>query len=66
MLYGEHLSAEEVPLKCPCGVTATVGVVDKSGRSHGWFCRHHGHKVRGELRRMEKIARAIVTKGVSR
>jgi hypothetical protein len=66
VIYGEHLCAEEVLLKCACGVTATVEVVNKSGRSHGWFCRRHGHKIRGELRKQEKIARAIVTKGVPR
>ncbi len=35
MLYGEHLSADEVPVKCTCGVTATVEVSDRLGRSCG-------------------------------
>lgn len=62
MFYGEHLSAEEIPLKCACGVTATMEVIDKSGQSHGWFCQRHGHKERAALRRLEKIAKAIVRK----
>lgn len=64
MFYGEHLSAEEVPLKCGCGVTATVEVLDKLGCSCGWFCRRCSHRKHLELRRLEKLARAIVRKGI--
>ena len=66
MFYGEHLNAEEVPLKCGCGcgVTATVEVLDKRGCSRGWFCRRCSHRKRGELKRQEKLAKAIVRKGL--
>ena len=64
MIYGEHLSAEEVPMKCGCGVTATVEVRNKLGSSCGWFCRSCAEKLRGELRRQEKIVRAIVRRRV--
>lgn len=60
MIFGEHLSAEEVPIKCPCGETATVEVLDGSKQSHGWFCRRHAWRMRRDLRRQEKIAKAIV------
>jgi hypothetical protein len=63
MLYGEHLCAEDVPLKCACGVTATVKVVDRGGQLHGWYCRRCSYRVHDELRRLEKLARAIVRKG---
>jgi hypothetical protein len=63
MFYGEHLSAEEIAVTCACGITASVEVLDKYGRSHGWFCRDHAHRVRKELRKQEKLARAIVRKG---
>ena len=62
MLYGEHLSADEVPIKCTCGVTATVEVVDQRKHSCGWFCRRCAYRKRDELRQ-EKITRAIVRKG---
>ena len=62
MFYGEHLSAEEVPLKCGCGVTATVEVLDKRGCSCGWFCRRCAAGKRDALRRQEKLAKAIVRK----
>lgn len=62
MLYGEHLSAEEVPITCPCGETATVEVVDKRGASCGWFCRRHAGRLRSALRKQEKVATAIVRK----
>jgi tRNA(Ile2) C34 agmatinyltransferase TiaS len=61
MLYGEHLCAEDVPLKCACGITATVHVIDKHGRSHGWHCRNCSYRVREEVRQLEKLAKAIVT-----
>jgi hypothetical protein len=64
MLYGEHLNADEVPLKCACGVTATVEVFDKHRWSCGWFCRSCGHRKSRELRRLEKLAKAIVRKGL--
>lgn len=66
MIWGEHLCADEVAVQCPCGIAATVEVVDERGRSHGWFCQEHACRVRQELRRQEKIARAIVTKGAPR
>ena len=65
MFYGEHLNAEEVSVPCGgCGVAATVEVCDKLGSSCGWFCRSCSHRKRGELRRLEKLARAIVRKGI--
>ena len=60
MFYGEHLSADEVAVKCACGISATVEVLDKQGVSCGWYCRSHAHRKRKELRRIEKLARAIV------
>lgn len=60
MIYGEHLNAEEVPLKCDCGMSAVVEVVDRYGCSRGWFCRHHAERVRRELERQQKkLPRAI-------
>lgn len=63
MIFGENLSADEVPVKCPCGINATVNVLDEHGRSHGWFCRTHAHRARTELQKLEKLAKAIVKKG---
>jgi hypothetical protein len=65
MFYGEHLGAEEVAVKCSCGcgIAATVEVVDKLGQSCGWFTRSCAYKKRKELRRIEKIAKAIVRRG---
>ena len=60
MIYGEHLSAEEICVKCPCGVTATVDVPNKQGISQGLFCRRCAVRVRAEIDRQEKLARAIV------
>jgi hypothetical protein len=60
MFYGEHLSADEVEIKCACGQSATVEVLDKAGYSHGWFCRGHAYRKRQELRAQEKITKAIV------
>ena len=60
MFYGEHLSADEVVVKCKCGVSATVEVLDKQGVSCGWYCRRCSAYKRDELRRLEKLARAIV------
>jgi hypothetical protein len=62
MIWGEHLSAEEISVKCPCGIAATVEVIDRLGTSRGWFCREHAHRVRGDLRREEKLAKAIVSR----
>jgi hypothetical protein len=62
MFYGEHLSAEEVPVKCACGVTATVEVFDRYKRSCGWFCRSCGHRKSKELRRQTQFAKAIIRK----
>lgn len=62
MLYGEHLSADEVPIKCACGETATVEVLDRHGTSCGWFCRRHAGRLRSTLRKQAKIAAAIVRK----
>lgn len=64
MIYGEHLCADEVSVKCPCGIAATVEVFSRHKQSHGWFCRSCGHQKRDELRRQEKLAKAIVRKGV--
>jgi len=57
MLFGEHLSADEIAVKCPCGVTATVPI-----EPHGWFCRRCGSRVREQLRQEAKLARAVVRK----
>ena len=64
MIYGEHLNADEQAIQCKCGVTATVEVLDKFGCSCGWFCRRHAERKRGELKRQEKLAKAIVRKGL--
>jgi hypothetical protein len=67
MIYGEHLSADEASVRCPCGIAATVQVFDRHGQLQGWFCRTCSHKARRMLRQQErKIARAVVTKGVRR
>ena len=63
MIYGEHLNADESAVRCACGVIASVEVIDKSGCSHGWFCRRCSWKKRDELKRIETIAKAIVRKG---
>ena len=62
MFYGEHLSADEVAVKCACGcgIAATVEVRDKFDQPCGWFTRSCAYKKRKELRRIAKIARAIV------
>lgn len=60
MIYGEHLNADESAVRCSCGVIASVEVIDKSGCSHGWFCRRHASYKRDELKRIEKLAKAIV------
>ena len=64
MFYGEHLSAEEVSVKCPCGRPAIVEVFDEHKISRGWYCRDHAHRVRSELRRQarEQVAQAIVVR----
>ena len=64
MIYGEHLNADEQEIKCSCGVTATVEVLDKHSCSCGWFCRRCAWRKRDELKRQEKLAKAIVRKGV--
>jgi hypothetical protein len=64
MIWGEHLHADEVGVTCQCGIAASVEVFDRFGRSRGWFCREHSHVVRRELRREEKLAKAIVKKGL--
>jgi hypothetical protein len=51
MIYGEHLNADEVEIKCACGVTATVEVLDKRGCSCGWFCRRCAERARSKLKR---------------
>jgi hypothetical protein len=63
MLYGEHLNVDEQSIACHCGVAATVEVHDKHGGSCGWFCRKHAAYKRDELKRQEKLAKAIVWKG---
>jgi hypothetical protein len=62
MIFGEHLHADEQAVQCACGVFATVEVKDKTGSSCGWFCRRCGERKRNELRRQEKIAKAILRK----
>jgi hypothetical protein len=62
MFYGEHLHAEEVSVQCSCGVAVTIEVRDKQGLSCGWFCRSCAERKRWELRRLEKLAKAIVRK----
>lgn len=64
MIWGEHLCADEVSVKCQCGIAATVEVIDRIGVSRGWFCREHAHHVRKQLRQEEKLAKAIVKKGL--
>jgi hypothetical protein len=63
VIYGEHLNAFEAVVTCACGKNAIVEVIDKHGQSHGWHCRRHAQCKRDELRRIEKIAKAIVRKG---
>lgn len=63
MIYGEHLGADEIAVRCKCGVVASVEIIDRTGCSHGWFCRRHAAYKRDELKRVEKIAKAIVRKG---
>jgi hypothetical protein len=60
MFYGEHLNADESAVTCKCGEIASVEVIDKSGCLHGWFCRRHAESKRNEIRRLEKLAKAIV------
>jgi hypothetical protein len=62
MFYGEHLSADEVALKCKCGQTATVEIFSKLEISQGWFCSSCGHRKHKELRKREAFATAIVRK----
>lgn len=64
MFYGEHLSAEEVSVQCSCGAFAIVEIHDRFGHSCGWFCRQCSVRKRKELRRLEKLAKAIVRKGI--
>jgi hypothetical protein len=63
MIYGEHLNADEQAIRCACGVIASVEVLDRLGCSCGWFCRRCAGRKRDELKRQEKIAKAIVIKG---
>ena len=63
MFYGEHLNADEQAIKCTCGVTATVEVLDRGGGLCGWFCHGCAPRKRKELRRIETLARAIVRGG---
>jgi hypothetical protein len=60
MFYGEHLNADEIAVICKCGETASVEVKDRGGCSHGWFCRLHAEAKRNEIKRLEKLAKAIV------
>ena len=62
VIFGEHLSADEISVRCACGVIASVEVVDKSGCSCGWFCRRCAWRKRDELKRYEKLAKVIVRK----
>lgn len=64
MIYGEHLCADEQDIRCACGVIASVEVIDKLGCSCGWFCRRCAARKRDELKRYEKLAKAIVIKGL--
>ena len=63
MIYGEHLNAEEVAVQCACGIAAAIEVFDKYKQSCGWFCRDCSYRKHDELRKQEKIVRAIVRKG---
>jgi len=60
MIWGENLSADEVAVQCKCGMAATVEIFDQGKTSCGWFCRDCACTKYKELRRYEKIARAIV------
>ena len=62
MIFGEHLSADEVAVKCTCGISATVEVVDRHRCSRGWFCRRCAEVLRADLKREAKLAKAIVRK----
>lgn len=64
MIYGEHLNADEQSLQCACGKTATIEVLDRWGCSCGWFCRRCSWCKRDELKRQEKLVKAIVRKGL--
>lgn len=64
MIYGEHLSADEVAVKCSCGIAATIEIIDRTGCSRGWHCRQCAARTRKELRREEKLAKAIVKRGL--
>lgn len=64
MIYGEHLNADEPTLQCACGKNAITEVFDKRGCSCGWFCRDCSWRKRDELKRQEKLAKAIVRKGL--
>jgi hypothetical protein len=50
MFFGEHLNANEQEIKCPCGVTATVNVLEQ------WLCR------RCAGRQQEKLAKAVASR----
>jgi hypothetical protein len=63
VIYGEHLNADEAVVTCSCGQNALFEVIDKQGQSHGWYCRRHAQCKRDELRRLEKLAKAIVRNG---
>jgi len=44
MLYGENLCADEVVVKCTCGLAAIIEIFDQSKTSCGWFCRRCASK----------------------
>jgi len=64
VIWGENLCADEASVKCQCGIAATVEVIDRLGVSRGWFCREHAYVVHRALRAEEKLAKAIVKKGL--
>lgn len=65
MIYGEHLSADEIAVRHACGVIGSIEVFDHRGCSCGWLCRRCAYRKRNGLRRQEKLARAIVRKGAT-
>lgn len=64
MFWGEHLCADEAVVLCQCGIAATVEVKDSRGVLRGWFCREHSYRAKAVIRQEEKIAKAIVRRGL--
>lgn len=64
MFWGEHLSADEQTVTCPCGVPATEQLFDRYKQFRGWYCQRCARRVNLEFIREEKLAKAIVKKGL--